>query len=253
MKDFTLEIYSFLLHTLKNSKYEFQTFSDFIREPKEKVIILRHDVDDKKLNSLEFARIQNSLGISATYYFRILPQSFDEAVIKEIYNLGHEIGYHYEDIDFSKGEIEKAIVLFDKHLKKLREIVPISSLCMHGSPRSKFDNRDLWKQYDYRDFNLLGEPYFDVDFEKVYYATDTGRMWDGFKYSVRDFVSSEKEWPSFHRTTEIIEAIKNGDFPSQVMLTFHPQRWTNDKKEWRKELYSQKLKNIAKSAFYKKR
>ncbi len=252
MKDFSLDIYLKLLKVLKDSNYEFQTVSDFLKVPKQRVVLLRHDVDDKKYNSLEFARIQNSMGISATYYFRILPQSFDASVVMEIHSLGHEIGYHYEDLDLCKGKMDEAIKSFELNLAEFRKIVPVTSICMHGSPRSKFDNRGLWNEYDYKKFDLIGEPYFDFDFEKVYYATDTGRMWDGTKYSIRDYANSLKEWPIFHCTNDLIESIDKGEFPEQVMLTFHPQRWTNDKKEWIQELINQKIKNLIKYAFFKK-
>ena len=43
-------------------------------------------------------------------------------------------------------------------------------------------------QMDYQDFGLIGEPYFDVDFNEVAYYTDTGRRWDGEDVSVRDKV-----------------------------------------------------------------
>ena len=59
---------------------------------------------------------------------------------------------------------------------------------MHGSPMSKYDSKDLWKKYNYKDYNLIGEPYFDVNFNEVFYITDTGRRWDGEKVSVRDRV-----------------------------------------------------------------
>jgi len=62
---------------------------------------------------------------------------------------------------------------------------------MHGSPLSKYDSRDLWKVYDYRDYGIIGEPYFDIDFSKVLYLTDTGRRWDGDKVNIRDRVVQE--------------------------------------------------------------
>ena len=33
----------------------------------------------------------------------------------------------------------------------------------------------LWEKYDYRDFGIIGEPYFDINFEEVLYLTDTGQ------------------------------------------------------------------------------
>lgn len=42
------------------------------------------------------------------------------------------------------------------------------------------------KYYDYRNYGIIAEPYFDLDFSKVLYLTDTGRRWDGNKVSMRD-------------------------------------------------------------------
>jgi hypothetical protein len=244
--DFTVKCYNKLLESLINKKYSFQSFCDFLNEHKAKVIILRHDVDDRKLHSLQFARIQAELGVKGTYYFRMVSKSYDENVIKEIYNLGHEIGYHYEDLDFANGDKDKAINLFEKHLNQLRELVPISTICMHGSPKSKFDNKDVWMKFNYKDYGIIGEPYFDVDFNQIAYYTDTGRMWDGNKVSIRDKVISKANFPIFHSTQEMIDAIEKDKFPNQAMLNFHPQRWTDDLVLWWKEQLEQKIKNQAK-------
>ena len=267
--DFTINTYRNLLDQLLKEDYTFQTFSEFIEKPEDRVILLRHDVDDKKMNSLHFAKIQNELGIKGTYYFRMVPQSFDEEVIKEIASLGHEIGYHYEDMDFAslrlgvrgspkgmpKAEVreedlyEVAIEIFQENLKKLRKLYPVKTICMHGSPRSSFDNKALWKKYNYRDYGIIGEPYFDIDFNKVFYITDTGRRWDGDKVSIRDKVDSGFKF-SFHHTRNIIQNIDK--LPGQVMFTFHPQRWTNKPIPWLWELLFQNVKNQVKKYYLKK-
>ena len=41
-----------------------------------------------------------------------------------------------------------------------------------------------------------------------------------------------KSWPRFHSTFDIIEAVEGGRFPERVMMTFHPQRWTDSPVEW---------------------
>jgi hypothetical protein len=87
------------------------------------------------------------------------------------------------------------------------------------SPRSKYNNRDLWKRYDYRDFGIIGEPYFDVDFDKMFYLTDTGRRWDGWRVSVRDKVPQQAQWIKqglvFRSTDDIIAAAcEEQSFPS---------------------------------------
>jgi hypothetical protein len=255
MRDFTIDIYKSLLDSLKSAGYEFVTFFDYMKNNgfgDSKSIILRHDVDDRKMNSLLFAKMQYRKGIKGTYYFRMVPESYDEDVIKEIESMGHEIGYHYEDMDFARGDKDGALKFFEKHLEKLRTIATINTICMHGSPKSEYDNKDVWNKYDYRKYQIKGEPYFDMDFESVYYITDTGRMWDGFKVSVRDKVNTNREWPAYHSTKDLIAAIDNGSFPIQVMMNFHPQRWMNEFPKWFKEWAVQSVKNQVKAQIVKR-
>jgi len=215
-------------------------------------VILRHDVDSLPYNSLTFARIQSEYDIHSSYYFRAVAESWNEDIIKEIYDLGHEIGYHYENLTTCHGNMELAIDDFQRNLERLRKIAPVSTICMHGSPRSKWDSRDLWKKYDYRDYGIICEPYFDIDFNDVFYLTDTGRRWDGWKVSVRDKLPQQEKWIKeglvFHSTHDIIRAIEKDRFPQKVMMTFHPQRWTNNPILWTKELVCQNLKNIVKKS-----
>lgn len=263
MKDFTISIYRELLNNLMQLDYNFKVLKEYLSEPEDKSIMLRHDVDARKLHSLRFAKIQHELGITGTYYFRMVPQSYDEDVIKDIADMGHEIGYHYETMDKANGNVKKAYELFCKELEQLRKIVPIKTVCMHGSPLSKYDNRDLWKHYDYRELGIIGEPYFDLDFNEVFYLTDTGRRWDGGLVSVRDTtwtpdpgeykvpvrtkdVNDDFANKEYHSTRDIISSVKAGIFPNQVMMNFHPQRWTNNKLLWSQELVMQNIKNVIK-------
>lgn len=259
--DFTIKKYDALLDSLIRFGFDFKTYNTFCRQPANdgrKALVLRHDVDDRKENSLQFAQIQKDKGLSGTYYFRTLPQSYDESVILRIADLGHEIGYHYETMDECRGDVDRAYELFLKNLEKFRKIVPVSTICMHGSPMSKFDNRDIWKKYSYRELGLLAEPYFDLDFNAVFYLTDTGRRWDGSKVSVRDKAMGTNPCtnPSFlkrhyHATEDIIRDLNRDDFPVRAMLTFHPQRWTDNPLQWTKELLLQNLKNQVKKIIVK--
>jgi hypothetical protein len=260
MKDFTLKIYKKLLIVLQQANYEFITFEEFCeaknaqitnqRERCKKFIILRHDVDLKAENSLETAKIEHSLGIRASYYFRIVPQSDKPHIIKQIAELGHEIGYHYEDLSLFKGDEKQAIAHFEKQLAHFREFYPVRTICMHGSPTSKIDNKDIWKLYNYRDFGIIGEPYFDVNFDEVFYLTDTGRSWDGARFSVRDKVKSNFD---FHlaSTQDIIQSAEKEELSPKIMITTHPQRWTDNTAAWTKELILQSLKNIVKRVIIK--
>ena len=245
--DFTIESYTKLLDRLISSEYKFETFRDYLEQRNQKAIILRHDVDLLPKNSLRFAKLQSNLNITGSYYFRAVPESWDENIIKEIAGLGHEVGYHYENMDTCKGDVDKAWDDFRFHLDKLRELVEVKTICMHGSPRSKFDNKELWSKYDYRSLDLIGEPYYDVNFDEVFYLTDTGRRWDGWKTSVRDKVPQQAEWIkqglTFHSTNDIISAAKNNQLPDKIMFTMHPERWNKPGLTWVKALVLQGIKN----------
>ncbi|MBC2704221.1 hypothetical protein [Desulfobacula sp.] len=250
MRNFTLGIYKKLLQVLVAGGCSFQSLEGFIRQPAGKAVIFRHDVDRLPGNALVIAEIEKKVGIKASYYFRIVKQSYNEDIIRQIAGMGHEIGYHYEDLSLCKGDDEAAIRHFEVNLEKFRKIYPVKTICMHGSPLSRWDNRDLWKKYDYRDFGIIAEPYFDIDFNDVFYLTDTGRRWDGSDVSVRDKVAGKGQNAfdnlKFQSTMDIIEAAKNGLLPDRVMINTHPQRWDDRFVPWAKELVWQNAKNIVK-------
>ena len=239
--DFTLIKYQELLVALKKSGVSFR---------------LRHDVDMLPQKSLQTAQIENALGLSATYYFRMVPESYNVDVIKSISRLGHEIGYHYESLTTCNGDMEAAYNDFCKNLEELRKLVPISSICMHGSPRSKWDSRDLWNHYDYHVLGIDYEPYFDTDFATTLYLTDTGRRWDGYHVSVRDKIPVfQEQWESqglvFHSTDDIIHQLNNVESPLcrskySLLITTHPQRWNPFGIGYIKEYCFQSLKNMVK-------
>jgi hypothetical protein len=242
LKDFTIYAYKELLDALILAGYKFQTFRDYLKNPLEKVVILRHDVDKKPGNSLRFAEIEHEKGLRASYFFRAVPESLHVDKLMAIKALGHEIGYHYEDMDPAKGDHEKAIKSFEENLAKLRKLALINTICMHGSPLSKYDNKELWQHYDYRDYGIIGEPYFDVDYSKLFYITDTGRKWNNRDASIRDKVDSSFEI-DVKSTEHFIELIREGKMPEQMMINTHPQRWNDDLLPWVVELVSQTVKN----------
>jgi hypothetical protein len=121
------------------------------------------------------------------YYFRVVPSSYNEKVIREIGAMGHEVGYHYETKDSgnsqitnhksqhfgfaqckitnqSEDHIDRAYNEFCRNLEMFRKIVPVETICMHGSPRSKYDNKNIRKKYDYKKLGLTAEPYYDINF-----------------------------------------------------------------------------------------
>jgi hypothetical protein len=249
-------------------------------------------VDKLPGNSLITAQIENEAGIRGTYYFRIHSGRFEEEAIKQVMQFGHEIGYHYEDMAIvsrkskvkSWKSIEKveealavmAIESFRENLYKLREIAPVTTMCMHGSPTSRWDSRLLWKYNDYRELGIIAEPYFDFSFDNMLYLTDTGRRWNGASVSIRDKSTGNgtnnpeqfREWKvkplrgsllnmtvdgnkfqaryKFRHSDDILSAFNQERMPDRIMMTVHPQRWNDKALPWLREYFWQNSKNAIK-------
>lgn len=249
--DFTLSIYTELLKSLQKNGYVFQTFEQFMEKPASKAVVLRHDIDKLPGNAVAVAKIEKNLGIKGSYYYRIVKESNVPELIREVAKMGHEIGYHYEDLTLAKGDTQAAIKLFEKNLAYFRTFYPVTTACMHGSPMTKWDNKDTWKEYNYKDYGIIAEPYFDVDYNQVFYITDTGRSWNSTGVSVRDKVNSGFNI-NVKSTAHFIELANQGKLPDKIIMNTHCQRWFEPGFNWLKELVLQNTKNQVKKFLVKK-
>lgn len=247
MRDFTLKMYENLCIEFLANGYEFTPVIEYwiMRSACNKRVMIRHDVDKQPKSAAQMARLERKIGIRASYYFRVASSWYDEEIVRDVRSMGHEIGYHYEDLSLAQGDFAQAIESFKSNLSRLRNIGPVRTICMHGSPLSKWDNKQLWTRYDYREFGILGEPYVDMDFDKIFYLTDTGRRWNSNNISVRDKVDSAYTH-DFRTTVDIVAAIGSNSLPDEIMVNVHPHRWNDNNLLWFQELVWQNIKNIGK-------
>ena len=220
----------------------------------QKLIILRHDVDRMPKTALELAKIENEFGLRASYYFRI-PSSYDVKIIEAISKLNHEIGLHYETLDKTKGDLSSARKLMKNELDILRKICLIKTVSMHGNPLTKYDNRDFWKINKFGEFNLLGEVYLSINFEKVLYYSDTGRTWRDDRFNMKDVIPLNQnkvtEKPIIRTTDELIQFIKYDN--RNLYLLTHPERWSKNYSQLLISLLKDILFNSIKSVFILKK
>lgn len=248
--DFIIQNYSDILQAIVRNNYEVQTFSEYLQNPSaKKTVILRHDVDRTPVNALKMAELEHAMGLHASYFFRSHAHVFVKEIIEKVKSLGHEIGYHYENLSDSNGDFELAIQDFDSMLKKFREITPVKTICMHGSPLSRFNNQSLWKKYNYEDFGIIGEPYFTVDFNKVAYITDAGRKWNDDKVNFRDKVNTTMHFDLSH-SNDIIKLLDSKDAPEAFMINIHPHNWAFSSLECYKTYLWQGFKNSIKAIIH---
>ena len=236
MHDFTLEKYGDLCDALLNCGYSILTVHDYLTKcqdrqyPIPNCAIMRHDVDRKINNALRMAKLEHAREISSTYYFRY-PYTFKPEIVNQIHDFGHEIGYHYEVLAKAKGNYKKAMHLFEQEIQAMRDFYEISTICMHGSPLSRFDNRDLWKYYDFKDFGIVGEAYLSMAGKDIHYFTDTGRNWGG-KHSVRDAMPGAGGIPPSIATTDDLTRWIGSAGGEGLYLTVHPERWAASSGSW---------------------
>lgn len=233
-RDFTLEAYSDLCTVLHKTGYASLSISDYLGASPDhlpqKFFLLRHDVDSQPRHAFKLALIEQQYGLKATYYFRTIPSVFEPATMKQLVSMGHEVGYHYETLGQVHGNIPDAIELFRQELARMREIVPVTSASMHGSPLKRWNNRDIWQQVSPVDFDLLGEAYRDIDYERVTYLNDSGRTWHPTRYNLRDHTNVIQHY-DIDSTWDLINLLEGNALP-QVCISAHPERWQDDWLSW---------------------
>lgn len=229
MLDYTHQQYISLCSRLINASYDFHSVDEYllnnssIQKKNKKIIIIRHDVDRWIHNSVKMAQIEKKMGIKSTYYFRY-PGTFSPSAIKLIFLYGHEIGYHYEVLSKTKGDIFLAWELFQKELAIFRTVAPVQTVSMHGSPLSPYNNRNLWDYYSLFDVGVIGEAYSLPG--DILYLSDTGRSWNG-KNNLRDHMSGKIYHTLKIRSTKDLIEFIDREKPSLLYLNIHPERWNN--------------------------
>jgi len=227
--DFTLSKYEHLLRSLKDKGYDLITVADYLeQDPAVPFVVMRHDVDRMKKNSLRMAELEASVGVSSTYYFRY-PNTFDVGLMNKVSALGHEIGYHYEALSKAKGDKNRALKLFEDELSEFKKYFDVKTISMHGAPLSGVNNQDLTDMIDMESFGLKGDAISSINDRELVYFNDTGRRWDD-KYNIRDKLH-ESEMNELKSTDDLMRFIEKEKF-RKIYINTHPERWSDNIVVW---------------------
>jgi hypothetical protein len=214
LADFTLKHYVQLLQYLK-SKYKVVPFCEF-SEKIDHCLILRHDIDYSLPAALKMAHIEKNLGIRSTYFVLVTKQLYDirldsnSNLLRQISNLGHEIGLHYFPAHYLslKQNLRKSI---DAEVLLLESLTgkKVHSIARHGPwVRDPFTTS--------RRFINANHPLFRADL----FVHDSCRAWTPL---------------------EGLFLLLN-DPPMKVQLLTHPENW-QDEKISREKLLNQLLQS----------
>ena len=184
--NFSLQHYVDSLKLATRKGYSFRTMEEFNKqhrelvEKKQKIVVLRHDIDFDPELALAVAQTEEELGIKSTYFIRIhakyySPFSFNTyGVIKKIMKMGHEIGLHF-DAGFAEhfNDNPKEMLLRDKEI--LEKIIgrPLTGISTHEPSRTGFVlSKNLLMKYGFE-----YDAYSDIFLNDMKYISDSGCRW----------------------------------------------------------------------------
>jgi len=169
------------------------------------------------------------------------------AVLETLEALGHEVGYHYEDLDRAGGDVQDARRSFGRELERLRRHATVDTVCMHGNPLTPHDNRDMWDDpSELEPYGIDGEAYLSMDFTDVTYFSDTGRTWADGDLKIKDHTMGEGDKQVSASSTAELETLLRTHSVDRACLLTHPNRWADSTPEYVAEATKDAITNVGK-------
>jgi hypothetical protein len=186
-------------------------------------IILRLDVDYREEHAVHMSRIADRYHVQGSFYFRRRERGFNWQAIRAVASLDHEVGYHFETLDRSRGDVERARSLFLKDVEALRRAgCLVRTVAAHGAPPTAptyRGNLDLVSGAPrlLDKAGLLGETTLSMDFTRVAYLSDATWRWRRYDY----YRPGQHGKPTSLRA--ILDDLTRRD--AGLYITFHPHQW----------------------------
>lgn len=172
--DFTISNYKNLLSIALKS-YRFSLFDE---KSMPKTIILRHDLEFSVEIALKMARIEADLGIKSTYFVQLHSEFYNIlekkniSQLKEIMNLGHQIGLHFDSHFWdicNENELNQYLQI-DKSLLELFLGTSIKAFSFHN-------NNEFTMSCKKNTYNGLINVYSDYFKNNYAYNADSLGFW----------------------------------------------------------------------------
>lgn len=175
---FTYKSYEKLISLLRDKRYEFSDYRNW--KMKDRTVILRHDIDYSLDKAVALAELECRLGISSTYFVLLTSEFYNIlskdnlSKISQIYRLGHDIGLHFDEVNYSEEYYKdhggtRNVILEEVNLLKQITGIDVDSVSMHRPSKKTLEsNIDLGTV-----INSYGQQFFQ-DFK---YVSDSRRRW----------------------------------------------------------------------------
>jgi hypothetical protein len=193
----------------------------------DRVLVLRHDVDQCPRSALKMLEIERELGLRATWYFRW--RTARPRVIAAVRAAGGGIGLHYETLsravmaERDAGRHADPVELAPAARRQLkRELLaftvlfgPVRSACAHGDTRvPDVNNAALLRDVQLSEYGI------------EYDANASMRSHD-LAVWLTDRSRAEGSWRDGLNATEIIDALA-----SPILMLTHPNNWVSGPGLW---------------------
>lgn len=100
--DYSLRSYSETLGAYRDAGYAVTGFTEYLADPQEKHMILRHDIDNTIEQAFRVAQVDAEAGCTSTFFLRVHARGYNLMslpslrIIREMEDLGHEVELHLE-------------------------------------------------------------------------------------------------------------------------------------------------------------
>lgn len=198
-------------------------------------LVLKHDVETNVPNAFRMAQIERKYGHRGSYYVQayLLEDPENVSLLRQMQDMGHEISYHYDVMDSCKGDLDQALVEFEKNRKLFEENgFSIKTVCQHGNPVIErvgyTSNRDFFRsekvQLRYPELADIMVNYPRQYGTEYLYFFDAGRRFKRiYDPLCNDVVNSDDKNVPYEDLDALFMALSREE---GNIISTHPHRWT---------------------------
>ena len=194
---FTYAAYRELLKQLQDHSYDFSTYHNY--EKSDRCVILRHDIDNSIEAAIPMGRIEAECCAPSTFFVLLTSDFYNPAsqkslaLLRQLQEMGHEIGLHFDEVAYADTEIPVE-TLIRREADILSDILgtPVTSVSMHRPSKKTLES----------DMKIPGlvNSYGKTFFRDFKYLSDSRCRW---REPVMDIIKSE-EYARLHILTHSI-------------------------------------------------